>query len=164
MKIRKGFVSNSSTTSFTCEACGEIVSYHDSCSDEDIGRTRFSCGHTTCSCTEVDLSKKSVQNLWRKDAEKQLREPDCGPEDEALDEILKIKDFWKFVDACRDYEVYNPSALCPVCSFKAFNDDFVYRYILLKHKLKLDDVRKEMKKRFKSFDEFEAWMKENKEE
>jgi len=162
VKIRKGFVSNSSTTSFTCDACGEVISYHDSCSDDDVGIIRFSCGHSTCSCTEVDFSKKKDQKLWREDAEKQLRESDYGPEE--LERILKIKDFFEFVDECKNYEIYNPSSLCPVCSFKAFNDDFVYRYILLKHKLKLDDVRKEMKKTFKSFDEFEAWMKENEEE
>lgn len=52
MKIRKGFVSNSSTTSFTCDACGEIIAYHDSCDYNDLGITQFPCGHGVCSCTE----------------------------------------------------------------------------------------------------------------
>lgn len=161
MKIRKGFVSNSSTTSFTCDACGKIEAFPDSCSDEDMEITRFSCGHATCSCTRVDLSNKKVQKLWRENAKKRLPKLSYGPSEEELKELLKIENFWEFVDECSDYEVYNPSALCPVCSFKKFNDDFVYKYILIKHKLKLKDVRKEMKKKFNSFDEFEAWMKEN---
>ena len=166
MKIRKGFVSNSSTTSFTCDACGEVLAFHDSCSDEDMGITRFSCGHSTCSCTEVSLSGEKNKKLWRESAEKELRKDleegkSYGPSQEDVDRILEIEDFDEFVEACRDWEIYNPSSLCPVCSFKKFNDDLVYRYILVKHKLNLKDVRKEMKKNFKSFDEFQAWIEEN---
>ncbi len=161
MKIRQGFISNSSTTSFTCDACGEVISYHDSCSDEDIGITRFSCGHSTCSCTEIDLSKKKDQKHWREEAEKELRKTNDGPSEEELEAILKVKEFWEFVDECSNWEIYNPSSLCPVCSFKAFNDDFVYRYILIKHNLNIDDVRKEMQKKFNTFDEFQVWIEEN---
>lgn len=61
MKIRKGFVSNSSTTSFTCDACGKIVAYHDSCSNSDMDITRYSCGHGTCGCITLDLNDKDIQ-------------------------------------------------------------------------------------------------------
>lgn len=55
MKIRAGFVSNSSGTSFTCDFCGEEVA------GMDLGLTdaeMFSCknGHTVCdSHTEADI-------------------------------------------------------------------------------------------------------------
>jgi len=34
MKIRQGFVSNSSSSSFTCDVCGEEVSGYDVCLSE----------------------------------------------------------------------------------------------------------------------------------
>lgn len=47
MKIRKGFVSNSSTSSYTCDVCGETVAERDLCLSE---AEMFSCakGHTVC--------------------------------------------------------------------------------------------------------------------
>lgn len=51
--------------------------------------------------------------------------------------------------------------MCPICSFKSFNDSFVYEYILTKYNLDIEDVRTEMKKKFKTFDEFKKWKKEN---
>lgn len=162
MEIREGFVSNSSTTSFTCD--GGVIAYNDSCSDADVGITRFSCCHSTCSCSEVDLSSKDNHKLWREAAEAKLKaqvENSSWFNQEDLDAILAVEDFWDFVEECRDYNLYNPESLCPICSFKKFNDDLVYKYMLIKHKLKISDIRKEMKKSFKSFDEFDAWCKEN---
>jgi len=47
MKIRKGFVSNSSSTSFTCDVCGETVSGWDMCLS-DSGMVECQYGHTIC--------------------------------------------------------------------------------------------------------------------
>lgn len=160
MKIREGFVSNSSTTSFTCSACGRVVSYHDSSSDEDIGITRFNCGHKTCSCFEVDLSNPNVQKKWREDATLELNTQ--YPNDEDVKQVLEIEDFFEFLDACMDFEIFNPSSMCPVCSFKKISDKLAYKYILINHKLKLSDVKKEMKARFENIDGFNAWCEANK--
>lgn len=48
MKVRTGFVSNSSTTSFECDICGYSETYHDSisCSDFDVIYCEF--GHCLC--------------------------------------------------------------------------------------------------------------------
>jgi len=41
MKIRNGFVSNSSTTSYTCAICGNIKGYGDCLGYDDIGVVRL---------------------------------------------------------------------------------------------------------------------------
>lgn len=48
MKIRKYFVSNSSTTSFICEICGATEVFHDSCSYRDFGFVRCENDHHFC--------------------------------------------------------------------------------------------------------------------
>ena len=48
MKIRTGFVSNSSTTSYTCEICGATEAGSDSCGIEDYGFCMCVNEHTIC--------------------------------------------------------------------------------------------------------------------
>ena len=49
MKIRLGFVSNSSTSSFFCPICDESYMGMDDMSYEDMGFTRCENGHVWCS-------------------------------------------------------------------------------------------------------------------
>lgn len=44
MKLRKGFVSNSSTSSFICQICGGVEAERD-CSPSELGMISFECGH-----------------------------------------------------------------------------------------------------------------------
>lgn len=48
MKIRHGFVSNSSSTSFECQICGHTESGYDSVGIEDFGFKRCVNGHIIC--------------------------------------------------------------------------------------------------------------------
>ena len=47
MKIRTGFVSNSSSSSFICDYCGDVESGYD-LSMEDVEHAQFTCGHEVC--------------------------------------------------------------------------------------------------------------------
>lgn len=56
MKVRSGFVSNSSTSSFICDVCGEVYAERDACiSDAEM----FECenGHTICNSHMVNENK-----------------------------------------------------------------------------------------------------------
>lgn len=55
MKIRKGFVSNSSSSSFLCEICGAMESGYDTCASE-LGFANLPCGHTICESEILSLS------------------------------------------------------------------------------------------------------------
>jgi len=47
MKVRTGFVSNSSSSSFTCDACGGVESGWDACLS-DVYMFNCANGHTVC--------------------------------------------------------------------------------------------------------------------
>ena len=71
MKVRKGFVSNSSSTSYTCEICGGTESGWDSSPMEDFGFIECENGHIICmDCGEIEDSE------------------DIYTEDEELDQTL----------------------------------------------------------------------------
>lgn len=54
MKVRNGFVSNSSTSSFLCDFCGENVATYESEGLEDIGMFECMKGHTLCDIHALD--------------------------------------------------------------------------------------------------------------
>jgi hypothetical protein len=63
MKIRKGFVSNSSSSSFICDVCGENQSGMDIIlSDCDM----FKCqkGHTICNSHKIDVPFESLKEKY----------------------------------------------------------------------------------------------------
>jgi len=64
MKTRNGFVSNSSTTSFTCEICKNVTEYPDCSSLEENGGIRcVQCQKKFhISCFENEYEKPDVEN------------------------------------------------------------------------------------------------------
>jgi hypothetical protein len=72
MKIRIGFVSNSSTTSFTCDVCGYSESHHDSVGIEEFGMMECENGHIIC--------QKEMLEEWRKTEEDEEEDIFACPE------------------------------------------------------------------------------------
>ncbi len=64
MKIRNGFVSNSSTTSFTCCACGEVAAGMD-LSLSDIGWYECDNEHNICPSDLLEDVPESDAEEWR---------------------------------------------------------------------------------------------------
>jgi len=128
MKVRKGFVSNSSSSSFVCDVCGESVSGMDMSYDE----AEMVCctnGHDFC---EVHLLGKNTLDV--------LQDEDREDFDED----------WR-------YDV--PSEYCPICQMnKIIDGDFVNYFLKLSGKTR-DEMTEELKKYFKTFDEFKEFIK-----
>ena len=61
MKIRLGFVSNSSSSSYTCEVCDNIESGMD-CSLEDLGMIECEHGHIMCDTHITDQVKAQMDD------------------------------------------------------------------------------------------------------
>jgi len=64
MKIRSGFVSNSSSSSFTCDVCGRTESGWDACL-RDFGMVECVNGHEFCEehlLAEVEVEKHNEDN------------------------------------------------------------------------------------------------------
>lgn len=105
MKIRHGFVSNSSSSSFTCDVCGHSeagydLSHYDACMHECEN------GHTICQddlLVEVSVLEEEVKKLVEEN-------PDEYDEQETI---------W--------YEM--PEKYCPICAMVQFSNYDLKRYL-----------------------------------
>ena len=164
MKIRLGFVSNSSSSSFTCDFCGE------ECGGMDISLSEcemFNCGsgHTVCLSHRVKVPITELLKVVTADARdggythEQLKERkediDACIEEDDVDELLEIThggDAW--------YEA--PTCLCPICQLEKVLTGDAYNYLLTLVGRTREDVAAEIKGKFSKLDEVYAFIKEKK--
>ena len=144
MKIRTGFVSNSSSASFICEVCED--SYADCIGDilsrwpEVDKNTILTClndaemvqcknGHVFC---EFHIEHEIIANLCDDD----------------------------FADWDEEWRYYFPEKHCPLCSFSTVPPDVLIKYLLYKVKMSQADVEDEIREKFGNLAEFTEQMKE----
>jgi hypothetical protein len=141
MKLRKGFVSNSSSSSFVCDICGGIESGWD-LSYSDVDMTECSKGH----CFHYGcLSKKDKAIIEAGVKGDEDKEPDEDDDDDDGEEDII------------------PTELCPVCQLRVVSDNLVQKFLRMKSGKSLDqlgdDIRAEYKnssqidEAFKAFEE-----------
>lgn len=111
MKLRDGFVSNSSTTSFTCDACGMSESWFDSMDGyESFGLNDCVNGHGICDDDLLELPEGwTPSDEFRKECE------DWGYDEDDADRGGGRH--------CRAAE------MCPVCTFLILSDRDLGRYL-----------------------------------
>jgi hypothetical protein len=154
MKIRKGFVSNSSSSSFICEVCG----YNESGYDIDMSEyDMISCknGHIVC-----------LEHLKNKDFNfedvKEALGLDEDIHESLIKEIKNIKDLLKLVKFLIDEEVLEnydiPECLCPICKFDYVSDSDFKSYVTKNH-ITEESVIKEIKSKFSSYKDFKKGSK-----
>ena len=143
MKFRKDFVTNSSSSSYTCEICGHTESGWDICLSE---ARMVECvnGHIYCESEMLPIPRqdfiKAILALGIEDySEINL--------DEMSDEKIKCKYFdlddgrWSIPEEC-----------CPLCQFIEYSDKDMSAYLLKKYGVPYDEVFakiKELNKRRK---------------
>lgn len=158
MKIRKGFVANSSSNSYTCDVCGE------ECAGRDIGLSEcemFQCinNHTICIEHQIDVTNEMKRTM--------LRNYTCSySSDEEVAEIKKQADiltgyqledyFDKIFD---EYEYESPPERCPICQFQEISSKEAIQYIFKKNNTTKEEVMKEMKNSFSNYSELQKYLK-----
>ena len=165
MKIRSGFVSNSSSTSFVCEVCGESETAWDSCSYNDFGFTECINGHLFCTehvedC-DFEIYKKEMiefisdENNERRrhnESVKDQPKPWLYKEEDMLDvsklEELNTEEEIRILICEYDYEngAGVPASSCPICSFKASGMTDISRYLFKEYGVTRETVFEEVKK------------------
>ena len=130
VKIRKFFVSNSSSSSFICDICGEETIGRD-ISLEDAEMVQCRNGHYFCEHHIVGDSDKILEVLDDED------NPNYDEE-------------WRW---------YFPIEHCPICQMEVFEDVDILRYMLKSSNKSQKDVENEIKSSFKSYDEFMTFIK-----
>ena len=136
MKIRNGFVSNSSSSSFTCEVCGEMASGMDISHGADIwdctsGMFQCENDHTVC--------KEHAVSVHRDEFDQVIYQQFNDPEDE--DSI---------------YEVYDriPARYCPICQMQAIRDKDMLAWCLKRLYMPRDTAEQQIKDSFHTYDAF----------
>jgi hypothetical protein len=171
MKIRTSFVSNSSSTSFTCSSCGENVI------GRDMGMSEaemFECenGHTICEyeCAKGSWEDGLTEENIAKYIEEELPSSMKNEEEYAVKyasptycyrvrEEREIKD-----DLRRDftygYRENVPAKYCPVCSFDVISKEDYMSFLLYKLGMKYKDIKNEIRKEFDTYQDLKDKLKE----
>lgn len=176
MKTRKGFVSNSSSSSFICDVSGEIVSGWDMCLSE-AEMSECTHGHTfgndyiAMDFKNLPMETKrelviegQVSEDWRiddrderkADYEKRREEFSKTLTDEMVEEYIEDSDFDD--DMSSGYGL--PKEMCPICSFEYVTDYNAKEYMLKLLNLTDDGLKAAIKGRFKDYSEFKTFLTE----
>lgn len=175
MKIRKGFVSNSSSSSFICDVCGQDVSGYDmSLSDAEM----YQCenGHTFCEdhAISFEINKEFVSELIKSEIGKyKLYVEKYDNKDYYTEKVKEYEtlleeiensdeeyDFDSLMEEHDDFEYrYNlPSKYCPICQMQHIMDRDIVKYMLKEAGKTEDQIVKEMQGKFVDIDEFKHYL------
>jgi hypothetical protein len=163
MKIRSGFVSNSSSSSFTCDICHTTEEVCDGCGESGEW---FSCenGHTWCSGHEKNIFNKPAEEIREvliKDAEENYSTT------ELTDEVLRIEEL-PDADLLDEYKEYLsetgdssdiPAENCPICNFSVFLYDDIEEYLIKKSGKPLKEIKAQIKAEFPNREAFDKYIK-----
>lgn len=160
MKIRNGFVSNSSSSSFTCDVCGTTESGMDA-SARDFDMKECVNGHTFCNAhnTEsVSPTPKQYRDAIRIEIEK-CTWLDKEKNQADISEMEMVPD-----DEIEDYYNDNygsegvPECQCPICSFRALDKDDGFKYLKKKFSLEDKEILEAIKVHFKTYSDFKNFL------
>lgn len=154
MKIRHGFVSNSSSSSYTCDSCGATHSGWDLCISE-AGMAECVNGHVFC---ESHTSFKFDDYDRTIDEKKKflLNDPDMKDKiqdisDEAIEDL-----FGEWIGEVRSSM---PASICPFCSLEDVTDKELISYWLKSTGITRQQVMKQIRSRCPTYEKFCSFLK-----
>jgi hypothetical protein len=162
MKVRTGFVSNSSSSSFICEICSSTQSGMDM-NRSEAGMVECKNGHTFCEYHELTGSEISVEEKRKKlfaDVEESSYYKNC-PHEKVV-ELKTISNYTEdevntsYKEICS--EDGQPIESCPICMFKDLDEERALRYLLRKNDLTEKILLEELKTKFTTYVEFKKFV------
>jgi hypothetical protein len=154
MKIRNGFVSNSSSSSFTCTVCGDTQEGWDICLSE-AEMSECVNGHVFCNDHMKNEKKEPTVEELRQFCFDNFSVDDTEKREEILEmnreELEDEAESWDYgVDD--EYDV--PESSCPICSWLELFPDDVYLYLLQKIGITEKELSEQLEEQFKTYSEF----------
>jgi len=168
MKIRKGYVSNSSSSSFICDISGGIeVGYDLTMEDADMWECEN--GHTMYdSYVKYDSEKELVLEYLRNDlviSKSSSYRDDHAEIEYIIEEIDKvsetdfdINDYENFIEY-GDLRYKLPAKFCPICSMEKFKKDELITFLLKETNTTLVEISLKIKEQFNDYDSFKNFIK-----
>jgi hypothetical protein len=172
---RKGWVSNSSSSSFICDVCGSM-------SEGDYDEVYYECGHVSCCDSDKDLTKltlsqkRSIVDYYEQDDKRDdtasekyhtnfysLNSEGMGIISEIVVKELaeRLDDYYtdeiveEAVEECDEV----PKVFCPVCSLEVISDEFMLSYIINTTNISVEDLKDTIRTKFKTLDEAKKSLK-----
>lgn len=144
MKFRNDFVTNSSSSSFICEICGEVQSGWD-ISYEEAGFVGCCNGHEFCEEHMLSPTKQEMIDIIIKYEYRDYEGTGELYTSEQLDQMSEDELIEIFMDERGDL----PEIFCPICQFEEYSEEDMARYLECKYKVSRDEVFAEIKKQNK---------------
>lgn len=174
MKVRKGFVSNSSSSSFICEVCGHVESGYD-CGLEDIDFVQCENEHIMCD-SHVVFTEAMIDRFVNDNYDTIVKYVDYHIDNtataecslkETLKEVLKELTTQKYLTVRSStfsdygYDDGIPKEFCPICNLHTIDDESLLSYILIQHGSTREFVANKIREAYASRAEFDAALSEN---
>lgn len=142
MKIRNDFVTNSSSSSFICDICGNVESGWDmSLSEADM--VQCVNGHTICRDEMLTASRETMINLIKEDAQRSWSDF-CDITDEELNE--KTNEELEEMMLNREDGYYDiPEECCSICQFIEYSNADLAKYLEKEYKVSREEVFEKVK-------------------
>ena len=155
MKIRKGFVSNSSSSSFICEVCGNVESGYDA-SYDDMDFAQCENGHDFCRDHIMPMTEeKAAAILAKVKANPRYTDNDFEEDEDELEELLSVNLRYFTSNSLSDFGYDElPEELCPICALEALSDSDILDYILKEHGSTREFVIEKARKEFGNYENF----------
>jgi hypothetical protein len=141
MKVRTNFVSNSSSTSFLCDFCGEEFSGMD-LSPSEVEHSKCENHHIICDGSTLD-----GYDEWKKVQEEKLKKEDKNNPD--MDD--------RNLSLYEEREI--PSKFCPLCQFQKVSHNDIVEYAIKLTRKTRKELAKEIQTRFSSYSEFQSFLR-----
>lgn len=156
MKVRNGFVSNSSSSSFVCNVCGRSEGGYDM-SYEDVGMCLCNYGHELClSHLKFEFSDIEIDDGETDEIKIEKLKEFCEKNNLKLPKSnVSDLDFYDIKRGCNF-----PSEWCPVCNLEHIEASTIVSYISTK--FNVDNIEKEIKSKFDNLSEVIKFVEENK--
>jgi len=127
MKIRSGLVSNSSSSSFICDACQGRYEGWDNTYDGDVRYLECQNGHAFCSnCLITDPKCISAAVL----SECSVLEDELEPDDSEK----VVAGTWTLAEALNysffDNDFAIPAEICPICQMRSIPNYLIMKFLL----------------------------------